>query len=123
MADLASQGVASNRATNRFIDNQPTLRKVVICYRGEVKISNIVISSNAGSTLCCSSEISAYIQTCVFRQHDGFRSALALTQKDGCGPWHDGLKELHVLHELPCVRGSHASWRGDAYLAGRCALS
>jgi hypothetical protein len=50
-------------------------------------------------------------------------AALLLTQKDERGPWHGVLKELHVLRELPCVRGSRASWRDDEYLVGRCALS
>jgi hypothetical protein len=40
-------------------------------------------------------------------------AALLLTQKDERGLWRDGLKELHVLRELPFVRGSHASWRDD----------
>jgi len=50
-------------------------------------------------------------------------AALLLTQKDERGLWHGVLKELHVLRVLPYVRGSHASWRDDEYLVGRCALS
>jgi hypothetical protein len=39
----------------------------------DIKVSNEVICSDAGPTLCCSSEIRACIQTCVFRQHEGLR--------------------------------------------------
>ena len=51
------------------------------------------------------------------------KSKRTLTLRRVSGPLHGELKELRVLRELPCVRGSHASWRDGGCLAGRCALS
>lgn len=46
-----------------------------------------------------------------------------LTLKGVSDPLRDELKELRVLRVMPYEHGSHASWRGGGYLAGRYALS
>ena len=59
----------------------------------------------------------------------GVRDAGALSlftlfrQRDESDPWRGELREQHDLLELPCGRGSHASWLADVRSAGKCAWS